>query len=486
MKAGPKSAAVLDPLPWKPRSTGAEQLRLFAKKYLKVPRGKGARSPFVLRPWQVETSKTLLDDDKVRLAVWVIPRGNGKSGIAAAIGLHHVFMSGIEGARCAVVAQDERSANRLMKTAARMVELDEELSARAVIYRDRIEIPGSDSVFMALPGEAHRVEGEDLTLAIVDEIGFVKKDTFEATILSAGKREGSKVLAIGTPSPAKWRDVSPLWDLVVRGRSEPDAPDFRLVEFGADPDLPIDSPETWKLANPAFGDWLTEDAIRAQLPPTTREIEFRRARLGQWVEQSTEPMFSAEAWRKCERRGVRIPKGTPVVLAFDGSKSGDSTALLMLSCSKKPHLEVAGHWDPAEHEDGWEVPILEVEDRIRQLCHEYRVREVVADPFLWQRSLAVLDEDGVPVHAFPHSNSRLTPATTELRAAVVNGLLTHSGQKALSEHMLRASVSETDRGIKIAKPTRKEHIDLAACAVMGYSRVCWLTRDKKKRARSFT
>ena len=91
-----------------------------------------------------------------------------------------MLMSGIEGARCAVIAQDDRSAKRLLSSAVRMVELDEDLASRCVVYRDRIVVPGTGSEFLALPAEAHRVEGEDLTLAILDEVGFMPTDTFEA------------------------------------------------------------------------------------------------------------------------------------------------------------------------------------------------------------------------------------------------------------------------------------------------------------------
>lgn len=479
MKAGPKAPADLSPLPWSPRSKGADQLRLFAEKFLIVPRGKGARSPMRLRPWQMDMAGTLFRED-VNLAVWVLPRGQGKSGIAAAIALHHVFMSGIEGARVAIVAQDERSAVRVLKTCIRMIELNEELSKRAMIYRDRIEIPGTDSSVLALPAEAHRVEGEDLTLAILDEVGFMPKATFEAALLSTGKREQSKVLAIGTPSPAKFRESSPLWDLVVEGRSGADG--MALVEFGADPKLPIDDPATWAAANPAFGDWLTEDNIRAQLPPRTRELEFRRARLGQWTEQSSEPAFDPVKWSECERTGVIIPEGASVVLALDGSHSGDSTAVLVGSVSPVPHMQVGGVWEPAEQAGG-EVNHLEVEDRIRELAREYNVVEIVADPYRWQRSMNVLAEEGLPVHKFPQTPQRQTPATNDLRAAVNAGLITHSGEQVLNSHVMRASLQETARGVKLTKPSRNEHIDLAACLVMAHSRCSWLGSRKRSRAR---
>ena len=481
-KAGPKARADMSPLPWDYELAGEESLAWFAERYLITPRGKGAGGPMKIRRWQKDMAATLYAP-RVSLATWVIPRGNGKSGLAAAIALHHLFQPGKLGTRIAIVAQDERSARRLLHTAARMVDLNPALAARATSYRDRITVPGNDAELVALPAEAHRVEGSDLDLAILDEIGFMRAATFEAAVLSVGKAAGGRVLGIGTPSPAKFRDISPLWGLVQRGRAQPDSETFKLVEYGASPSLNIHDPRTWHIANPAMGDWLTEDSISAQAPPTTRELEFRRARLGQWTETSSEPAFTAPAWQKCARPGVAIPPGTRVVLALDGSVNGDSTAVLVGSVSSKPHFEVGGLWEPVDEDDDYEVNHLEVEDTIKALAEKYRVLEVVADPFRWQRTLQVLDEAGLPVAKFPQTAQRLTPATNDLRAAVNGGQLTHDGDETLTRHALRASVEETSRGLKLGKPSKHEKIDLMSCLVMGYSRASWLGSKKNQRAK---
>jgi phage terminase large subunit-like protein len=151
VKAGPKGSRDESPLAWKTRAKGARQFELFAARYLITPKGTGARTPVKVRPWQRQLVSTLLDD-RVPLNVWVLPRGQGKSTLTAGLALHHVFMSGVEGARAVIVAQDERSAMRLLATAARMVSLNPELESRAMTYKDRIVIPGSDSQIIALPG----------------------------------------------------------------------------------------------------------------------------------------------------------------------------------------------------------------------------------------------------------------------------------------------------------------------------------------------
>lgn len=129
------------------------------------------------------------------------------------------------------------------------------------------------------------------------------------------------------------------------------------------------------------------------------------------------------------------------------------------------------------------MPILEVEDRIRELCKQYHVVEIAADPYLWQRTLQVLVEEGLPAYSFPQSPQRQTPATADLRGAVNAGLLTHSGEAVLNRHVLRASIEETTRGIKLAKPSKHEHIDLAACLMMCHSRASWLGSPKRLRAK---
>lgn len=481
MKAGPKAAATLEPLAWRTRAKGAKHFRLFCSRYLVVPRGVGAKKPFRPRDWQLEMVTGLLEGS-AHTHVWVLPRGNGKSGLVAALALHHLFMWG-EGARVMVVAQNDRSASRLLRTAARMIELNEELAERAQVYKDKIRVPATDSEFIAVASEQSAVEGEDLSLAIIDEIGFTERDVFEATVLSTGKRPGSKVLAIGTPSTPRMRDKSPLWDLVTAGRAGDES--INLVEYGAPEDCAVDDEGAWAVANPALDDWLDRDEVRAMLPPKTRESEFRRARLGQWVSQSGESFMPAESWKKAARPGVKIPPGTPVVLALDGSQRWDATVLVMASVSPKPHLELAGWWF-GEGDPDYEVSHAEVEARVMDLARTYRVREVTADPFLWQRTLQVLDDHGLPVTKFSQSAGRMSPALAEFRAAVLDGKATHGDDHRLNKHMITAQLVDSGRGMKLGKPTREQHIDAAVAAVMAYSRAFWLgSKKKQKRNRSY-
>ena len=474
--------AEFKPLPRRnARKNSVEDFKLFARRYLVVPRGAGAGKKLVVRDWQLEMLSGTFCDDFKKFSIYVLPRGNGKSGLIAAVALWHLMSWG-DGARVLVVAQNDSSAKSLLRTAARMVELSPELSERLKVTKDQISYPQTDSVFLAVASEQSAVEGEDITLGIVDQIGFIEREVYEAVTYSM-KREGARIIGIGTPSTPRFKDRAPLWDLVTAGRAGDE--DIHLVEYGAPMTADITDPAVWQRANPGLGDLLAVDDVRAMLPPKTREIEFRRARLAQWVTQSGESFMPDKAWQKCARPGVKIPPGTPVVLSLDGSQRWDATVLMMTSVSPVPHQQVLGWWFGDGNAD-YEVSHIEVEEKIRRARETYRVRELTADPFLWQRTLQVLEDEGLNVTTFPQHGTRMPRALAEYRAAALSGKLTHSDDVRLNKHMITAQLVEGGHGLKLAKPSKSEHIDGAIAATMGYSRAFWLGSKKmNKKTRSF-
>ena len=147
-------------------------------------------------------------------------------------------------------------------------------------------------------------------------------------------------------------------------------------------------------------------------------------------------------------------------------------------------------WErPDRNDDGYRVPVAEVEDTIRASCRRWQVVEIIADPFRWTRTLQALEAERLPVVEFPHSPSRLTAATTDLYGAAVNGRMTHRGNPKLAAHVGAAVIVEDSRGMRLSKVSRSRtaaKIDLAACLVMAHSRATWrATRKTRKKTRSF-
>ena len=490
MAAGPKAAVDASVLPWRPRAAGSARFGSFCQKFIRVPKGTGALSPLVLREWQLSLIGSVLDADPApRVAGWCLPRGQGKSTLVAALGLYEL-MTGGEGATVIVAAVDERQAGIVFGIARRMVELSPDLESRIQVFKDKLVVPSRGASFQCLPSTPASLEGLDYSLAICDEIGRQDPETWQVIALASGKRERSTLIGIGTPGP---REDNVLAQLRAYAEDHPEDRSQVYVEFGAAgfEDHPVDCAHCWELANPALDDYLHRDALQALLPPKTSEVNFRRARLCQFVHSNAEPPLPPEMWVDLST-GEEIPPGARVVPSFDGSYSGnDATAIVAATVGKAPHLQLVRVWARPDPKDTtYRVPILEVEQAIRDACARWDVVEIACDSYRWQRSLAVLESEGLPVKDFPQTVSRMSAATSAFLDACRNGQLSHSGHPLVGEHLNNAVLTEDSRGGRLVKASRSRfagRIDAAICAVMATSRAQWHAsrQPKKKRAWSF-
>jgi phage terminase large subunit-like protein len=481
-----KSRALDDsPLPWRPRSDGSARFAAFCERFIRVPRGTGARKPLRLRDWQRELVGSVLDaETQPRIAGWCLPRGQGKSTLIAALGLY-MFLTGGEGTSVIVAAFDQNQAGIVFRAASRMVELHPELERRVLIFKDRMEIPGKGASFQCLPATPASLEGLDYDLAIVDEIGRVLVETWEVIALAQGKRERSTLIGIGTPGPV---EDSVLARLRAYSRAYPDDASQVYREYSAAgfEDHAPDCGHCWELANPALGDFLHRDGLRALLPPASTEAHFRRVRLCQFVGPMEHALVTADVWDALGT-GEGIADGSEVVLAVDMSLKDDSTAVVVGTPVKVPHVDKLAVWENPGDDEAWRVPVLDVEQAIRDACKRWKVREVAYDPYLFTRSAQILAAEGLPMVEFRQSPARQTAATNDLRSALVNDQLTHSGDEILRRHVLAATVLESDKGIRIAKAGRSRHapkIDLCTALMMAHSRATWLASQAKPRKRT--
>ena len=477
MRAGPKAAVTAPPLDLSGLPDGrGERAVAFIEGYLQVPKGTGAREPLRLRDWQRDLVHGMFAPG-VRQGLVSMPRGNGKSTLAAALALYGLFADGVEGAQVLCVASDERQARIVFNAARRMVELNDELGDRVQVFQDRLYVPHTDSTLAPLPAEPAALMGWDPSLCVLDELHVVTPETYEAMVTAGGKRDRSLLLAISTPAG----DLDgAMYDLVQHGREGED-PSFYFAEFAAPAGCDLDDEDAWAEANPALGDFLHVDALRA-VRHTTRESTFRQLRLGQWVEQVEGAWLPDGAWSACEVEGWSIPEGTDVVLGLDGSFSQDCTAVVAVSCEDPPHVEVVALWEPPGDLD-YRVPVADVEDAIRQAARRWQVREIAADPFRWTRTLQALEAEGLPVVEFPQSAPRMTRATNALFEAIMNGQVTHSGDSRLGRHVANCVLKVDARGHRLAKQHKdsRRKIDAAVSMVMAFDRALWHQANPPRR-----
>ncbi|MDP9223282.1 MAG: terminase large subunit [Actinomycetota bacterium] len=479
MKAGPKASPAgaplnLDNLP----ESGGERAIAFVEEFCHLPKGGfGAKAgePIRLRSWQRQIVHGIYSgDSRPRQGVVSVARKNGKSLLAACLALYHLLADGVESAEVIVVSVDERTAKVIFRMCQRMVELDERLAGVLQAYADKLVDPATDSVLEALPGEWSRLQGRNPSFTVCDELHVMSIDTWDALALAGGTRSEPMTLGISTECDDDEENL--MARLVEHGR-DGDDPDFFFAEWTAPPNCELDDEAAWSAANPMLGDTLDPDHLRAMVR-TTRESRFRRFHLNQRVRLDGAWLTQAQ-WAACADPAVSIPDGATVCLGFDGSFSGDTTALTAVSCTDVPHVELVELWEAPEGHPTYRTPIADVEDAIRAACRRWRVREVAADPFRWARSLQALEAEGVPIVEYPQSPQRMSPATARFYQAVTNGGLTHSGDPRLARHIRNCVLKEDARGSRLSKPPKdsRRRIDAAVSALMAFDRAAQQTPD---------
>jgi len=454
-----------------------------------------------LREWQKELLNHALARRadvrfKHRVALIGMARKNGKSALAASAGLSALTLGG-NGSEIYSCAADRDQARIVFGTAKRMVELDQELSSMFTLYRDVIEYKDKGSVYRALSAEAYTKEGLNPSpIVIFDEVhAQPNRELWDVMSLAGGARADSLLLGIttaGVKTQANGQD-SLCYSLYQYGqklvKGELVDPSFFFAWWEPNnPEADHRDKQLWIESNPGFGDIVdAEDFESAVL--RTPEAEFRTKRTNCFVSTAT-AWLPTGAWEALIDTERTPEQGEEVILAFDGAFSNDSTALIAwLLGGDKPHLMVVGIWErPDDAEQGWHVPVAEVEQTIIDTFRNsnFQTKEIVFDPARWQRTFMVLDEQGMPVVSYPNSAERMVPATQKFYEAVVNQSFTHDGDERMARHITNCVTKQSSRGVMVAKASSKRKVDAAVAAIFGYDRATQPPEPKPPVARYFS
>jgi phage terminase large subunit-like protein len=439
-------------------------------------------TPLVLRPWQRHLLHGLLERRpdgrlKHRQALIGMPRKNGKSALASGIALWGLFC-GPDGGEVYSCAGDRDQARIVFGSAKRMVEMDSELSGVAKLYRDVIEVPQTGAIYRVLSSEAYSKEGLNPTLTLFDEVHVQPNDElWNVMALASGSRPEPLMLGIttaGARTDSLGGDTL-CYRMYQHGcrvaSGETDDPSFYFAWWEPAKGTEVDhtDPEAWREANPGYDDLVDPEDFASSVKRTP-EAEFRTKRTNVWV-ISTSSAFPHGAWDACYSNRTVEP-GTPEVLMCDGSWSGDSTGIVSATVEEVPHLRVVDVWERPPDDPAWRVPVAEVENTLRTEARERNCLTVAFDPYRWQRSMQVLEEDGLPIVEFPTGSlPRMVPAWKAFYDAVMDGRVTHDGDPRLARHIENMKLKLDHRGARPVKEhgASQRHIDLGICAVGAYS-----------------
>jgi phage terminase large subunit-like protein len=447
--------------------------------------GSFAGQPFKLLPWQRELlvdAYELTQDTfsrwrrKHRTVCVCVARKNGKSTLAAAIMLYHLIADRGDSQRQIIAAANDRNQARMVfDSAKQMVNASPKLSAVCNVQRDVIRY--KDNTYRVVSADAGRQQGLNPAAVSLDEYAFSKNsDLFDALTLGSAARNQPMFLIISTAGPDPDGPFAALCEQGQRVNSgEADDPTLFYRSWGPKLGETVDhlDPEVWRVCNPSY-DILNPDDFKAAAQRST-EASFRIYRLSQFV-RGASTWLPHGLWDSLAADGDPLEPGDEVVLGFDGSWKGDSTALV--ACRIRDlRVFVVGHWEAPADDVHWRVPMADVRDALHEALDMFRVRNLVADPYRWEETLDNLEADGFPVEAFPtNSLKRMVPATQAVYDACRDGRLSHDGNPALARHIGNAVLREDKNGARITKEhaSSRRKIDLAIAMILAvWGAVMW-------------
>jgi phage terminase large subunit-like protein len=311
---------------WLDHEAAIRAINFFAE-HLKHVEGDAAGEPFILLPWQAAIVGNLFGwkrkDEKGRIVrryrkAWIrVPRGNGKTPLAAGIVILTFFEDKDPGAQDYLAAGQASQAGYLFRNARGMINQDDYLKSQVTIYagdQHRCIVKNDDplSFCKVIPADAAAQHGGIPSVIVLDEVHVQENrdlvDVFE-TGLSKKTRAQPLFVMITTSDYERESICNEMDDHAIRVRDnggDPAKPGydptFLPVIYGADKDDDWKIEATWRKANPNLGvsvslESLADACRKAQENPAF-ENTFRRLHLNQRTKQEFR-LISVEAWDAC-------------------------------------------------------------------------------------------------------------------------------------------------------------------------------------------
>ena len=280
-----------------------EALKFF--NILRLPDGANAGERFELLPWQQFVVGSLFGwygpDGRRRFhyALVEVARANGKSPLAAGIGLFGLTADKEQGAQIYSAATTRDQAKIVFNDAYHMAEKSPSLWPQLTKTVNNLAFMRLSSFFRPLAAEASKMDGLRVHIALVDELHEHPNGQVLAKLRTGMKSTQPLLFMITTAGHDRHSVCYDEHDhgvKVLEGVIENDAY-FAFIATLDDDDWQDE--ECWAKANPSLGltvriETLREECELAKQIPS-QENDFKRLRLNVWTEQATR-WLSTEMW----------------------------------------------------------------------------------------------------------------------------------------------------------------------------------------------
>ena len=444
----------------------------------------------------------------VRTVVILLPRGNRKTSLGAALGLLHTIGPEKQpGGEAIFAASDRKQARIAYDEAMGIVQAHPKIEGlmRLVDSKNRFVHKNSGAFLEAISADAGTQHGRTPLFALIDELhAWKKRELWDVVSTGMRKVAGSLRIVITTAGRGHENVAFELVDYARKvARGEIDDPTLLPILFETPADADWRDEANWHRVNPGLKDGfpdlpaLRAAAREAEHRPGEREA-FRQLHLNVWLDHSADPFVDMlrydegaaavdlddlEATQEPCWLGVDLSSNSDLTCVVAAWRDGDDGYQVhpWFFCPGDRLRERADRDQvpyPQWAEDGFitatdgnVVDFRFVEDQIGELCARFHVQEIAFDPHVGRVMMANLMEAGLPVVEFRQGWVSMAPAVKELERAIVGRRFRHGGHPVLRWNFENIAVHTDSAGNRVFhKGKSRDRIDGAVAAAMAVAR----------------
>lgn len=316
-------------------------------------KGEWAGRPVTLEPWQQFVIASLFGwkrkadgTRRFRTGYLEVARKNGKTTLAAGVGLGLMVVDGEPGAEVYTAATKRDQARIAHRDATEMVKRSPELKREVSSFKDNLHSLETSSKFQPLGRDADSLDGLNVHGVIADEVhAWPNRDLWDVLETATGARRQPLMLAIttaGSDRQSFCRSLHDYAERVLSGLVEDDS--FWGIIYTLDDGDNWEDEKNWGKSNPNLAvskqlDDMRRKAGRAKEMPAALNA-FLRLELNVWTQADTRWM-NPDKWRLCSGPvELEALRGRPCFGGLDLSSTIDITALVWVF----PPIESGGEY----------------------------------------------------------------------------------------------------------------------------------------------